>query len=111
MVDFLHTSVNNYILGEFSYLFYDLIAPHNKRPRFAQVYTLDPDTARQITGENLDEGLNRKIKEEIVNKLTFLMKDNPYAQTLKTTGEILREAEQKTGKLPHFQVLIKELIN
>ena len=94
-------------LGEFSFLFSDLISPEGRRPTFAQVYTLTPEDACKLRKENLSNILKAKVKQEILQRLDELMRDNPFGKTFVTAGKMIEDAKEKNnGEVPHFQVII-----
>lgn len=97
--------IYNIILGEFSYQFSDLIAPADRTPRFAQVYTLSPESAKELRVGYITDVLDIVVREEIMNTLEKLMRENPLGQTFVTVGEQIETAKAKNnGELPHFQV-------
>lgn len=92
--------------GDFSFAFYDLIAPGGKHPLFAQTYTLTPEEAKILRPEHFHSALNRRVSQEIFNTLEDMMREhNPLAKTFATLKDKVKAVEDKTGKkAPHFQV-------
>lgn len=84
-----------------------MAAPVGETPKFAQVYTLDPNEAKKLRADNINKVLNKSIRQEIIDELEKILRDNhPYAKTFMTAAEKVKETEQCRGKVPEFQVLI-----
>ena len=92
-------------LGEFSFLFSDLVTPRGRRPIFAQAYTLTPEDAIQLREENLSSKMNPAIKHKIIETLETVMRENPFGETFVTAGAMIEESKQQNNtELPRFQV-------
>lgn len=89
-----------------------MVTPQGQRPKFAQVYTLEPEDALNLREENFCGSLRGELRASILRELETLMRNSPFGRTFMTAGDKIKEAERNSGgNIPRFQVLCKTLRN
>lgn len=83
-----------------------MVAPKGQSPKFAQVYTLDPEEALNLRQENFRGSLRGEIGQQILRELEMMMRKSPFGQTFVTAGEQVKKAVRESGgTVPRFQVI------